>query len=106
MHAQLSRNQRTDARVDVATAKHGRAADATLPVLQTVQAASDGHLSRTLLGAVADSLRLNDGRVHGVATFYSLLSTQPRPAKVFRLCDGPVCMLRGAGAVRPALEAA
>jgi NADH-quinone oxidoreductase subunit F len=64
------------------------------------------NLDGKTLGAVADALGLSDARVFGVASFYTLLSTRPRAAKVVRLCDGPVCMLRGAGAARAAVEAA
>jgi NADH-quinone oxidoreductase subunit F len=108
MRAQPYRVNRRDGSVDAATAAPGRGAAATLPVLQTVQAANEGYLSPKLLGAVADALAVNDARVHGVATFYSLLSTQPRTGKALRVCDGPVCMLQGGGPalMRALLEAA
>jgi NADH-quinone oxidoreductase subunit F len=105
MHAQPYRRRQDDAAVTAAVSEHGRAADATLPVLQSLQAAG-GSLDGHTLGAVADALGLSDARVFGVASFYTLLSTRPRAAKVVRLCDGPVCMLRGAGAARAAVEVA
>jgi NADH:ubiquinone oxidoreductase subunit E len=96
MHAQPYRSKRSDATVDVAVAGRGSSPDATLPVLRAVQAANHGFLGKQVLGPIADALRVNDARVFGVASFYSLFSTQPRAGKVIRVCDGPVCMLHEA----------
>lgn len=106
MRAQPCRNQRSDTTVDGAMARHGRDPDATLPVLRDIQAANHGSLGKPVLGAVADALQVNDARVYGIASFYSLFSTQPRAGKVVRVCDGPVCMLQGAGAVAASVKAA
>jgi NADH-quinone oxidoreductase subunit F len=106
MHAQPFRGKRRNATVDTAVAKHGKRPDASLPVLQTVQEANHGSVSKEMCGAIADALGVSDARVYGTASFYSLLSTQPRPARIIRVCDGPVCMLQGAGPVRAAIEAA
>jgi NADH:ubiquinone oxidoreductase subunit F (NADH-binding)/NADH:ubiquinone oxidoreductase subunit E len=106
MHAQPYRSQRSDTTVDGAVAKHGRNPDAALPVLRDVQAANHGSLAKPVLGAVADALHVNDARVYGVGSFYSLLSTQPRAGKVVRVCDGPVCMLRGGESLGESIKAA
>ena len=106
MRAQPYRSQRSDTTVDDAVARHGRNPDATLPVLQDVQAANHGSLSKPVLGAAADALRVNDARVYGVGSFYSLFSTQPRTDKVVHVCDGPACMLRGAEFLRGLIRAA
>ena len=98
--------QRTDRRVEAAATKHGRTPEAILPVLRTVQAASQGHLAADILGATADTLRVSDAQVYGVASFYSLLSIRPRGEKQIGICDGPVCVLQGAERVRPVIEAA
>lgn len=92
--------KRTDVRVHAAAAKHGQVAAAILPILQTVQSTNQGYLDDHVLGAVADTLQVNDARIYGVASFYSLLSTHPRQKKTIRICDGPACMLRGAETVR------
>jgi NADH:ubiquinone oxidoreductase subunit F (NADH-binding)/NADH:ubiquinone oxidoreductase subunit E len=96
MRAQPYRSQRSDTAVDDAVGLHGKHPDAILPVLLDVQAANHGCLGKPVLGAAADALRVNDARVYGVGSFYSLLSTKPRTGKVVRVCDGPVCMLQGA----------
>jgi NADH:ubiquinone oxidoreductase subunit F (NADH-binding)/NADH:ubiquinone oxidoreductase subunit E len=106
MRAQPCRNKRSEATVDAAVAGNGSTPDAVLRVLRTVQAANRGFLGNTVLGAIADALQVNDARVHGIASFYSMFSTQFRAAKVLRVCDGPACMLHGAGPVRASLEAA
>jgi NADH-quinone oxidoreductase subunit F len=106
MPAQRFRSKRGDATVDTAMAEHVNRPDSLLPVLQMVQESNHGFLSKQACGAIADAMAVNDARVFGAASFYSLLSTQPRPAKVIRVCDGPVCMLRGAGPVRAAIESA
>ena len=87
-------------------AKHGRSADAILPILRTVQAANQGHLDAHILGATADTLRVSDAQVYGVASFYSLLSIQPRGRKQIRICDSPVCALQGAETIRSLVETA
>jgi NADH:ubiquinone oxidoreductase subunit F (NADH-binding)/NADH:ubiquinone oxidoreductase subunit E len=98
--------KRNDPTVDAAVAAHGVDSAATLPVLRDVQVANHGSLGAPTLGAVADALRVSDARVYGVASFYSQLSTRPRAGKLLRLCDGPVCMLGGAGPARAAVEEA
>ncbi len=105
MRAQAYRSERTDPAADAAVALHGRAARAVLPVLQTAQSANQAYLGAQVLGAVADALRVHDARVYGVATFYSMLSTQRRPPGIVRVCDGPVCMLHGAEVAQSLIEA-
>ena len=97
--------KRADERVESAVAKHGKTSDAILSVLEDIQSFNHGHLDTHILGAIADALKLSDGQVYGIASFYSLLSTHPRQEKVIRMCDGPVCVLRGAETVRKAMEA-
>jgi NADH-quinone oxidoreductase subunit F len=106
MRAQPYRRQRSDTTVDSAVGRHGRNPVATLQVLRDVQAANHGSLSNPVLGAVADALHVNDARVYGVASFYSLFSTQPRACNVVRVCDGPLCMLRGAESLGESIKAA
>jgi NADH-quinone oxidoreductase subunit F len=106
MQAQPYRHRRSNTTVDAAVEKHGNMPEAALPVLQMVQEANHGYVSKEACGAIADALGVNDARVYGAASFYSLLSTKPRAASVIRICDGPVCMLRGSRSIRAAVEAA
>jgi NADH-quinone oxidoreductase subunit F len=56
-----------------------------------------GYLTPHLIGEVARELRMPASRVYGIATFYSMLTTQAPMEKTIRICDGPYCMMRGAG---------
>jgi NADH:ubiquinone oxidoreductase subunit F (NADH-binding)/NADH:ubiquinone oxidoreductase subunit E len=65
-------------------------------ILRALQS-EHGTLTPRLIVEVARELRLPPSRVHGIATFYSMLTTQAPPEKTIRICDGPYCMMRGAG---------
>jgi NADH-quinone oxidoreductase subunit F len=65
-------------------------------VLRTLQI-EHGRLTPHLIQEVARELRIPVSRVHGIATFYSMLTTPAPPEKTIRICDGPYCMMRGAG---------
>jgi NADH:ubiquinone oxidoreductase subunit F (NADH-binding)/NADH:ubiquinone oxidoreductase subunit E len=65
-------------------------------ILRALQA-EHGHLTPTLIADVARALNMPASQVHGIATFYSMLTTQAPQAKTIRICDGPYCMMRGAG---------
>lgn len=65
-------------------------------VLRTLQI-EHGHLNSHLIAEVARELHIPDSRVYGIATFYSMLTTPAPPARTIRICDGPYCMMRGAG---------
>jgi NADH-quinone oxidoreductase subunit F len=68
----------------------------TVQILRALHA-EHGHLTPTLISDVARELQLPASRVNGIATFYSMLTTQAPPEKTIRICDGPYCMMRGAG---------
>jgi NADH:ubiquinone oxidoreductase subunit F (NADH-binding)/NADH:ubiquinone oxidoreductase subunit E len=65
-------------------------------VLRTLQT-EYGHLTPHLIDEVARELQIPVSRVHGIATFYSMLTTTAPLEKTIRICDGPYCMMRGAG---------
>jgi len=88
--------------VDAAVARHGESTTSLLPILQEVQCFG-GSLGKQEIAATAEALRLSQSQVLGVASFYSLLSTQPRTGHVVRLCDGPVCQLAGSERLRALL---
>ncbi|HUF39059.1 MAG TPA: NAD(P)H-dependent oxidoreductase subunit E [Anaerolineales bacterium] len=76
---------------------------AVLEILQALQA-RHGSLSERRIEDVARALNTGAARVQGIATFYTMLATDDRPAHTLRICDGPPCMLRGADVVRAAAE--
>ena len=65
-------------------------------VLRTMHA-EHGQLTPHLIAEVARELHLPVSHVNGIATFYSLLTTPTPSEKTIRICDGPCCMMRGAG---------
>jgi NADH:ubiquinone oxidoreductase subunit F (NADH-binding)/NADH:ubiquinone oxidoreductase subunit E len=67
-------------------------------ILRALQA-EQGRLTSELIQEVARALRLPAARVHGIATFYALLAAETPPARTIRICDGPACLLRGAGSL-------
>jgi NADH-quinone oxidoreductase subunit F len=76
-----------------------------LPALQALQARV-GWISEGGLGYVCDRLNVPPAEAWGVATFYALLATSPRPRRVVHVCDDIACKCAGADAVLGALESA
>ncbi len=74
-----------------------------LPVLHALQARV-GWISPGGLGEACRRLHVPPAEAYGVASFYALFSTTPRPPRVVHVCDDVVCAARGAGAVCAALE--
>ena len=74
-----------------------------LPALQALQARV-GWISKGGLGYVCDRLNVPPADAWGVATFYALLATSPRPARVVHVCDDIACKCRGADQLIAELE--
>ena len=49
--------------------------------------------------ACAEYLNVPYSHVHGVATFYTMFSIEPRGRHIIRLCDAPPCHLMGSTTV-------
>ena len=69
-----------------------------LPALHAIQSRI-GWISEGALNYLAERLTVPPADIFGVATFYGLLSTVPRPARVLHLCDDIGCRCRGAEAL-------
>ncbi|MCI0651748.1 MAG: NAD(P)H-dependent oxidoreductase subunit E [Planctomycetes bacterium] len=74
-----------------------------LPALQALQARV-GWISEGGLGYVCARLSVPPADAWGVATFYALLATEPRPRRVVHVCDDIACRARGARALTAAIE--
>ncbi|HEY8468548.1 MAG TPA: NAD(P)H-dependent oxidoreductase subunit E [Longimicrobiales bacterium] len=74
-----------------------------LPALHALQA-STGWISEGGLMYVCRRLSVPPAEAWGVATFYGLLSTAPRPRRVLHVCDDIACRTRGALDIIAALE--
>ncbi len=95
--------------VDGHAARGGHAARARrsqlLPALHAVQSRI-GWISQPALNYVCRRLAVAPAEAYGVATFYALFSTRPRPPIVAHVCDDIACRLAGANALCADLERA
>ena len=73
-----------------------------LPALIEAQAVA-GHLSPEVLSEVARRLHVPLSDAYGVATFYSMLYTQPVGRRIIRVCDSAPCLLAGAHEIAAAI---
>ncbi len=84
---------------DAHTASGGRAARGRrhllLPAFHAVQSRV-GWISEGALSYICERLTIPPAEAYGVATFYALLSTVPRPARVLHVCDDIACRCKGA----------
>ena len=74
-----------------------------LPCLHALQDRV-GWISEGGLGYVCERLGVPPAEAWGVATFYALFATEPRPARVVHVCDDIACRARGARELCAALE--
>src|SRR5947207_1508922 len=74
-----------------------------LPALRAVQSRV-GWISEGALNYVCTRLSVPPADAWGVATFYALFSTTPRPKRVLHVCDDIACKCRGADALIAQLE--
>lgn len=75
-------------------------------LLEYQQTKNRNYLTKEDLKAVAEEMGLPESRVYSVATFYSLLSTEPRGKHVIQICKDVPCYVSGAFNVRDELEKA
>lgn len=85
--------------------RHGKAPDKLLKILLEVQSASEeNYLTYEDIKAVADEMNLPDSRVYSVASFYTLLSTQPRGKYIIQVCNDVPCYVNGSMNLVASLE--
>ena len=100
-----ARGSRRDAHVSHVGGRDRRARrHLLLPALQALQSRV-GWISEGGLGYVCDRLNVPPADAWGVATFYALLATTPRPRRVVHVCDDIACKCAGADAVIASLAA-
>ncbi|HEY7480301.1 MAG TPA: NAD(P)H-dependent oxidoreductase subunit E [Gemmatimonadales bacterium] len=92
---------------DAHTAAGGHAARGRrhllLPAFHAVQSRV-GWISEGALNYIAERLTVPPAEAYGVATFYALLSTVPRPRRVLHVCDDIACRCKGAAELCAELE--
>lgn len=89
--------------VEAAVVRHGRSPEALIPVLSEVNATL-GYLSTDAMAEVSRLLRVPGSRVLSVASFYRMLSTQPRGRHVIRFCESAPCHVMGGRELWQALQ--
>ena len=77
--------------------------DLLLPALHGVQARI-GFISQPALAYICRRLTIPPAEAYGVATFYALFATTPRPPTVAHVCDDIACRLAGGEELCVALE--
>ena len=74
-----------------------------LPALHAAQSRA-GWISEGALNYICTRLSVPPAEAWGVATFYALFSTTPRPRRVLHVCDDIACKCRGADELIAQLE--
>src|SRR3990172_7456900 len=100
-----ARDARTEGHVAYGGHEARSRRDLLLPALHAVQARF-GHISQPALNYICKRLSVPPAEAYGVATFYALLSTTPRPPTVAHICDDLACRLAGAEDTAAALDRA
>ncbi|MGW0807460.1 NAD(P)H-dependent oxidoreductase subunit E [Nonomuraea sp. NPDC002799] len=77
--------------------------DLLLPALHAVNDRV-GWISEGALDYICRRLTVPPAEAYGVATFYSLFSMEPRPARVLHVCTDLVCQAKGAQRLRDQVE--
>ncbi|MBN8579557.1 MAG: NAD(P)H-dependent oxidoreductase subunit E [Anaerolineae bacterium] len=67
---------------------------AVMLVLNEIQS-KIGHVSPCMQVYIAQSLKVPQGQVHGVVTFYSFFKTKPKGKHTIKFCLGTACYVAG-----------
>jgi NADH-quinone oxidoreductase subunit F len=89
--------------IDALLAEAGERRDLLLPALQAAQSRV-GFVSEGALGHICRRLGIPPAEAYGVASFYALLSLEPRPRRVLHVCDDIACRCSGANELCAELE--
>lgn len=80
--------------IDQVIAENKAVPGATMVILNELQN-KIGHISPTMQAYVAQELKVPMGAVHGVVSFYSFFTTQPRGRHTMKFCMGTACYVGG-----------
>ena len=94
-------SEHTRAQIDQWVAKFppGKQRSACIEALRAAQEQNHGHLTRPLMDAVAEYLKLPAIQVYEVAGFYSMFEIHPCGRHHVSICTNVSCMLNGAEAL-------
>jgi NADH-quinone oxidoreductase subunit E len=80
--------------IDQIIADHRQLPGATMVILNELQSRI-GHISAAMQAYLAQELKVPMGAVHGVVSFYSFFTTQPRGRHTIKFCMGTACYVGG-----------
>lgn len=78
--------------------KHKEVKGALIPVMHEIQELY-GYLPQEALQLVSKELNISMSEIHGVATFYSLFTLQPKGEHIIRVCMGTACYVKGSQSI-------
>lgn len=84
--------------VDALIARYGSGLEATIPLLQGIQA-EFGYLPVESLEHVSEATGIPASHLYGVATFYRQFRLTPMGKNMIRVCLGTACHVQGGGRV-------
>lgn len=102
--ASLSSHVKAEIREALGRYPEDQKRSAVQSALHAVQHENGGYLSIPLMDAVADYLELAPIEVYEVATFYSMLETEPVGRNSVSVCTNISCMLRGGDEILAHIE--
>lgn len=76
-----------------------------IPILQRVQQES-GYLSEDAMRRISHFLKVPEGTVYGVATFYAQFKFVPVGRNIIKVCRGTACYVKGSPRIIDELETA
>jgi NADH:ubiquinone oxidoreductase subunit E len=91
--------------VEAAVAKCGSTREDLIPILTEINKTC-GYIPPEAFNEVSRLLRMPVGQLFSVATFYEMLSTQPRGRHVIQFCESAPCHVVGGREVWTALQEA
>lgn len=80
-------------KVRTVIAKHGKAPQQLIPILQEVQEIYT-YLPEKVMEYIAIELGITASQVYGAATFYAHFTLEPKGKYVIKVCDGTACHVR------------
>ena len=88
-------NPRMKQIIDDTISQYGEQNGALMVVLNNLQA-KIGFITKPMQAYVAEKMRVPVSKVHGVVSFYSFFTTEPRGKHVVKFCIGTACYVGGA----------
>jgi NADH-quinone oxidoreductase subunit E len=89
--------------VETAIEHHGDTRDALIPILSEVNDAL-GYLSPAAMTEISRRLRVSNSQLFETASFYRMLSTEPRGRHVIQFCASAPCHVMGGRKIWPVLK--